>query len=104
MAGEPDWKIARRAADDGYVLVTHNTVDFRALYNRESLHAGLIGFNTPPRLMSLGLQKQLFILALKEWADDEPYNTALEITVHGDGLIRIDAYPLPDRGAGPETS
>ena len=42
LAGQPDRVITRRAIDDGYVLVTHNTVDFRPLYGREEIHVGLI--------------------------------------------------------------
>ena len=44
LAGEPDWTIARLAVDNGYVFVTLNAVDFRPLYGRENIHAGLIGF------------------------------------------------------------
>ncbi len=97
LAGEGDWVIARRAVDDGYVLVTHNTVDFRPLYGREELHAGLIGFNTPARVMNLALQRRLFILTLTELANEAPYNTALEISVDEARQVRIERYPLPRR-------
>jgi predicted nuclease of predicted toxin-antitoxin system len=31
MRSRKDWTIVRRAIDDGYVLVTNNTTDFRSL-------------------------------------------------------------------------
>ncbi len=84
------------------MFVTHNTVDFRPLYGRESLHVGLIGFNTPPRVMSLALQQRLFTLALNELTGEEPYNMALEITVDAARMVTVERYPLPrqtpDRG------
>src|SRR5690606_10943134 len=62
LAGAKDHAVTRRAVDDGYVLVTHNTADFRGLYGREELHVGLVTFNTAPGLMSLDLQIRLFDL------------------------------------------
>jgi predicted nuclease of predicted toxin-antitoxin system len=32
-----DWSIVRRAVDDGYVLVTNDSVDFTSLIGRESV-------------------------------------------------------------------
>ncbi len=95
LAGEADWTIARRAVDDGYVLVTLNTVDFRPLYGRENLHAGLVGFNTPPRVMDRALQMRLFLLAMNELAGEEPYNAVLEITVDLARNVTVERYPLP---------
>ena len=95
MSGAPDWLITRRAAEDGYVLVTHNTVDFRPLFGRESLHVGLVGFNTPAKFMDRALQKRLFLLAMKELAGEEVFNTSLEITVNADRTITVEQYRLP---------
>jgi hypothetical protein len=95
MSGATDRAITRRAIDDGHVLVTHNRVDFRALYGREGIHAGLIGFNTPPKLMDLALHRRLFVLAMAELAGEEAYNTALEITVDMARQVTIELYPLP---------
>lgn len=96
LAGQPDRVIARRAVDDGYVLVTHNTVDFRPIYGREEIHLGLIAFNTPPKAMDRALQKALFLQAMIEMGTEEAYNTALEITVDLEGGVAIERYPLPD--------
>jgi predicted nuclease of predicted toxin-antitoxin system len=95
LAGRKDWAIARRAIDGGYVLVTNNTGDFRRLYGREKVHVGLVCLNVAPGLMSLELQKRVFLLALAELGDDEPYNEVLEITAHADQAVRIERYALP---------
>lgn len=95
LAGRKDWAIARRAIDGGYVLVTNNTGDFRRLYAREKVHVGLVCLNVAPGLMSLELQKRLFLLALAELGDDEPTNEVLEITAHADQTVRIERYALP---------
>lgn len=49
LTSRPDHAVARRAVEGDYILVTHNTVDFRPLYRREGLHLGFIGFNVAPR-------------------------------------------------------
>ncbi|MBL8586050.1 MAG: DUF5615 family PIN-like protein [Bradyrhizobiaceae bacterium] len=95
LTGRKDWVIARRAADDGYVLVTNNAGDFRPLYRREKVHVGLVCLNVAPGLMSLDLQKRLFLLALSELGEDEPYNEVIEITAHADQTVRIERYALP---------
>ena len=84
-------------AGDGYVLVTHNTTDFRGLYGREELHVGLVTFNTAPGLMSLGLQIRLFDLALSELGGEEAWNQVLEITVAADRTVTIENFDLPPR-------
>lgn len=70
LAGSKDHAVTRRAFEDGYVLVTHNTTDFRGLYGREDLHVGLVTFNTAPGLMSLELQKRIFHLP-RSWVARE---------------------------------
>lgn len=95
MSGEPDWRVARRAVDDGYVLVTHNTVDFRPLYERENIHAGLIGFNTAARTMNLALQTRLLLFAMSELAGEEHYNAVLKITVDASRKVTVERYSLP---------
>jgi Domain of unknown function (DUF5615) len=56
MRSRADCLIVRRAIADGYVLVTNNTTDFRALFRREEVHAGLVCINVAPGLMSLDVQ------------------------------------------------
>ena len=95
MSGAKDHLITSRAITDGFVLVTHNTVDFRSLYARQEVHVGLIGFNTAAGIMSLELQKSLFLLALSELAGNEAWNEALEISVSAQGLVTVERYALP---------
>ena len=72
MRSRKDRSIVRRAITDGYVLVTNNTTDFRALLRRQEVHAGLICINVAPGLMSLDVQKRLFAFALDRIGDREP--------------------------------
>lgn len=95
LAGAKDHVVTRRAVDDGYVLVTHNTTDFRGLYGREDLHVDLVAFNTEPGLMSLDLQVRLFRLALSELDGGEAWNEVLEITVDADRAVTIERFDLP---------
>lgn len=96
LAGGKDHVVTRRAVDDGYVLVTHNTADFRGLYSREDLHVGLVAFNTAPGLMNLDLQVRLFLLALSELDGEEAWNEVLEITVDSDWAVMIERFDLPE--------
>jgi hypothetical protein len=84
-----------RAVDNGFILMTNNTADFTALYGREELHVGLVCLNAAPGTMSLDLQKRLFLLALAELEEAEPYNEVLEITASAKGEITVDRYDLP---------
>ena len=95
LTSAKDWTIARRAVDDGFVLVTNNTADFIALYGREEMHVGLVCLNAAPGMMSLDLQRRLFLLALGELRKEEPYNKALKITVSATGDIDVSRYALP---------
>ena len=95
MRSRKDWAIVQRAIDEGFVLVTNNTVDFRPLYEREEIHAGLVCLNVAPGLMELEVQKSLFLLALDRLGDAEPVNEALEVTLTADGEAIVERYALP---------
>ena len=41
-AGWKDWNVARHASDGDFIVVTNNASDFRRLYARQSLQAGLV--------------------------------------------------------------
>jgi predicted nuclease of predicted toxin-antitoxin system len=58
LAGRKDWVIARRAADDGYVLVTNNTGISGHSTGGRPFHVGLVCLNVAPGLMSLELQNE----------------------------------------------
>ena len=82
-------------SDDGYVLVTNDTLDFTSLIRRESVHPGLVCLEVAPGLMSLAVQRELFALALDRLGNAEPVNEALQIVLLKDHSIRIDRYDLP---------
>jgi predicted nuclease of predicted toxin-antitoxin system len=95
MRSRKDWAIVRRAIEEGFILVTNNTVDFKALYARQDIHAGLVCLNVAPGLMRLEVQKSLFLLALNRLGDTEPVNEALEVTLTPNGEVVLDRYALP---------
>lgn len=95
LTSAKDWTIAQRAVDDGFVLVTSNTADFTALYGRKELHVGLVCLNAAPGTISLDLQKRLFLLALAELGEAEPYNEVLEIMASAEGEVDVNRYDLP---------
>lgn len=95
LGSAADWTISRRAVDDGFVVVTHNRLDFLKLYRREALHSGLVCLNAVHGRMNFDLQKRLFTLALGHVSGAEPYNETLEVTLEPDGTILVDRYPHP---------
>lgn len=95
MSGKGDHSVARRAVDDGYILVTHNTADFLPLCEQEEMHVGLIALNTAAGVMTLELQQRLLLLALEALRDEERWNEVLEISVAADRTVTVDRYPLP---------
>jgi predicted nuclease of predicted toxin-antitoxin system len=95
MRSRKDWSIVRRAITDGYVLVTNNATDFRALLGREEVHAGLVCINVAARLMSLNVYKRLFALALDRLSDHEPINELLEITLDERSVVHVERYDFP---------
>ena len=95
MRSRKDWTIVRRAVNDGFILVTNNTVDFTPLYEREEIHAGLVCMNVAPGLMTLEVQRSLFLLALNQLAGNEPVNEALELTLTAEGEVILERYALP---------
>lgn len=95
MRSRKDWTIVRRAVKDGFILVTSNTVDFKPLYEREEVHAGLLCLNVAPGLMALEVQKSLSLFALEQVAVNEPVNEILELTVTAEGEVILERYALP---------
>ena len=95
MRSRKDWSIVRRAVTDGYVLVTNNATDFRALLGREEVHAGLVCINMAASLMSLEVQRRLFALALDRLGGREPINELLEITLDERKVVHVERYDFP---------
>jgi hypothetical protein len=99
--GEPDWRITQRAVDGDFILVTHNSTDFRGAgaakpgghYAKLELHAGLVCLAVP--VLDLALQEALFAAVLDDVrANGELVNQVLEVTVEGDEII-LTRWPLP---------
>jgi predicted nuclease of predicted toxin-antitoxin system len=98
MRSRKDWWVARRAINNGYVLVTNNTTDFTSLLDREQLHPGLVCLNVTPGLMSLDVQKRLFALALDRLGESEPINEILEVTLRANRTALVERYFWHSRG------
>lgn len=92
LSGETDWDLMPRIIAEDFTFVTNNASDFRRLYARQPLHAGLLIIVpqvTPAR------QRELFDLLLDELADGpEPVNEAIEIRLE-DGEAVLERYALP---------
>ncbi len=91
LSGTPDWALMASIREEDFALVTNNGKDFRHLYARENVHAGLIiivPFVPPPT------QRILFDAALDELADGDLVNEAWEVRLVEAG-IEITRYEWP---------
>jgi predicted nuclease of predicted toxin-antitoxin system len=92
--GWKDWNVARYAAESDFILVINNASDFRRLYAKEALHAGLVILIPNVRRE---LQRRLFRGALDQLAIiGEPVNRVLEVDLDGDD-VTFTLYDLPRR-------
>ena len=92
LSGMQDWSLMAPIREGGFTFVTNNARDFRRLYAREEIHAGLVILipNVPP-----ADQRELFDAALEDLvAAPGLINEALEVRVAG-GEIEITRYALP---------
>jgi predicted nuclease of predicted toxin-antitoxin system len=91
-AGWKDWNVARHASENDLVLVTNNASDFRRLYARALLHAGLI-IIVPN--VDRAAQRRLFRAALDVLEGSvELINRVLEVGIEGED-VTLDLYDLP---------
>lgn len=90
---EADWDLLRVVAAQDWVLVTNNAIEFRGRYREIELHPGVV-FLLPA--VRRDAQLRLFEAAL-EHVQDYPdlVNTALDITLDGEGRPVVTAYGLP---------
>ena len=93
LGSREDWFIVRRAVDDGYVLVTHDRMDFTSLMEREPDHPGLICMSVAHGLMSLTVQQVLFERALGLIVDNYLSGWVLEVKLSADRTVRVDRFP-----------
>lgn len=91
LGGAKDWQLMDTILERDYTFVTNNRSDFLALYNRASVHAGLIVI--VPNVTPLR-QRELFQVALDHIGKREIVNAVLEVEYHGD-RIECREYPLP---------
>jgi predicted nuclease of predicted toxin-antitoxin system len=93
LAGTPDWGLMEPIREGGFTFVTNNARDFRRLYARQEIHAGLVILvpNVPPIE-----QREFFAAALDELGPDaNPINEVLEVSLAG-GEIQLTRYPLAE--------
>jgi predicted nuclease of predicted toxin-antitoxin system len=84
LSGEADWDLMRRVIADDFTFVTNNASDFRKLFAREAIHAGLVIFVPQVRPET---QRELFDLVLDELAEaGDLINEALEVRVEGEDV------------------
>ena len=95
LSGETDWDLMPRIIAEDFTFVTNNASDFRKLYAREPVHAGLV-IIVPQ--VAPALQRALFKAVLAELAEGgDPVNEAIEVVVDGD-MVVIERYVLPVNG------
>lgn len=101
LRGWKDWRLMRRVVADDYTFVTNNAHDFRKLFAREPLHAGLVVIvpNVPPTE-----QQELFLAVLDQLpADRDLVNRALEVSRSPAGDVALAEYELPPATGTPQT-
>ncbi|MDH0913113.1 toxin-antitoxin system, toxin component, PIN family protein, partial [Rhizobium pusense] len=87
-----DWDLMPRIVAEDYTFVTNNARDFRKLYGRQDVHAGLIII--VPQVVP-ALQRDLFELILQEIAGgEELLNEVIEISIEDDEAV-LTRYSLP---------
>lgn len=93
LGSTTDWGLMPTILGGDYIFVTNNAADFRRLYGRQELHAGLVIIvpNVPPEQ-----QRELFEVVLAELgAQADLVNQAIEITIDGEEAI-LNRYDLPE--------
>jgi predicted nuclease of predicted toxin-antitoxin system len=94
LSGETDWDLMPRIIEEDFTFVTNNARDFRKLYAREELHAGLVII--VPQVLP-ALQRALFDLILRELAGTEDFvNEVVEVTLDGGDDAVLTRYSLPE--------
>ena len=91
-SGEADWNLVPRIIDGDFTFVTNNALDFRRLYARRELHAGLIII--VPQVEPTR-QRVLFSGLLDTLGPDEALvNEVIEINLDGEEVV-FTRYDLP---------
>ena len=91
LGGKADWDLMPRIVAEDFTFVTNNARDFRKLYSKEPIHAGLLILL--PQVSPEG-QRQLFKILLAELPPEEALvNEAIEIEIV-DSAPRMVRYHL----------
>lgn len=90
---ETDWDLLRVVAEQDWVLVTNNAIEFRGRYREIELHPGVVFLLPAVRREA---QLRLFEAALDR-ARDHPnlVNTAMDVAFDGEGRPVVRTYALP---------
>lgn len=92
LSGETDWDLMPRIVEGDFTFVTNNARDFRKLYAKEELHAGLVII--VPQVLP-ARQRELFSAIVDELAaTDNLVNEVIEISLE-DGAAVVTRYVLP---------
>ena len=92
LSGETDWDLMPRIVEGDFTFVTNNARDFRKLYAKEGLHAGLIII--VPQVLP-ARQRELFSAIVDDLAaTDNLVNEVIEISLE-DGAAVVTRYVLP---------
>jgi predicted nuclease of predicted toxin-antitoxin system len=92
LSGKTDWDLMLRIIDSDFAFVTNDAADFRRLYARRELHAGLIIIvpQVDPKR-----QRALFSGLLETLGPDEALvNEVIEIDLDGKEVV-FTRYELP---------
>ena len=90
---ETDWELLAIVAEQDWVLVTNNAIEFRGRYREIELHPGVIFLLPAVRRLE---QIRLFEAALKHVQfHADMVNRAVDITFDPQQRVLITAYDLP---------
>ena len=90
---EADWDLLQVVAEQDWVLVTNNAIEFRGRYREIELHPGVVFLL--PAVRREG-QLRLFAAALVDVQDDpDLLNKALDVAFDDQGTPTVAKYELP---------
>jgi predicted nuclease of predicted toxin-antitoxin system len=87
-----DWDILKIVAEEDWILVTNNAIEFRGRFRRMEIHPGVV-FLVP--VVPRSQQIELFSAALDVIGQRrDMVNTALDV-LFADGQVKVKLYALP---------
>jgi predicted nuclease of predicted toxin-antitoxin system len=93
LSGRPDWYLMKRIIDEDVTFVTNNARDFRKLYSRAALHAGLVII---VQQVEPVIQRRLFNTVLQRLGDGRDFvNEVIEISPSNGEAPLITRYAWP---------